>query len=75
MGCGTSANAVGSEDNPVNGHAKVANGNGVTSNGHNGHDDNLPTVRLLHPSQPEISLPDIEEKLAEAELRRQTVMT
>lgn len=47
MGCGTSANAVGSEDNPENGHAKVANGNGAATNGHNGnHDNDLPTVVL-----------------------------
>lgn len=45
MGCGTSANAVGSEDNPENGHAKVANG--AATNGHNGsHDNDLPTVVL-----------------------------
>ncbi|XP_049872620.1 uncharacterized protein LOC126371356 [Pectinophora gossypiella] len=30
--------------------------------------------RLLQPPQPEISLPDIEEKLAEAEQRRQTIL-
>lgn len=46
MGCGTSSNAVGSQDNPANGHVK-ANGNGTKANGHNGsHDDDLPTVVL-----------------------------
>ncbi|XP_053604437.1 uncharacterized protein LOC128671727 isoform X2 [Plodia interpunctella] len=30
--------------------------------------------RLLQPPQPEITLPDIEEKLAEAEQRRQTIL-
>lgn len=43
MGCGTSANVVGSQDNPANGHK--ANGNGAT-NGFDGHNDDLPTVVL-----------------------------
>ncbi|XP_072932377.1 uncharacterized protein [Epargyreus clarus] len=106
MGCGSSGQVVAPEDT-TNGHKM----NGRSTNGHDHHNDDLPTVvlpdtpaqpkppiayeipleefdstrkppntppphlqRLLQPPAAEISLPDIKEKLAEAELRRQAIL-
>ncbi|CAG9787645.1 unnamed protein product [Diatraea saccharalis] len=85
MGCGSSGNVVPAHEEAANGHSKAKNG---VQNLHaiafeipleeidgNRRDTNTPPPhlqRLLQPSQADISLPDIEEKLAEAEQRRLT---